>query len=142
MTKVWRIQGTSEMENHASWDGYRAVEVVEPAPDWPGYWWARGLDPWVRQTWFLIRAEDVERAEAGDEVDTFAPGLYGCDDPAELLAYITSNLGGVTDADGLYVALYEGDVFDRSEDGVVFRPVEILEIWPAAEWVRAHSEDE
>ena len=142
MVKVWRIQGTSEMENHASWDGYRAVEPDEPAAEWPGYWWARGFDPWVRDTWFLIRESDVERAREGHEIDTFVPGLYGCTEPGELLMYIMSNLGGVDEGEELYVALYEGDVFDRSEDGVVFRPVEILEIWPAAEWVRAHSEDE
>ena len=142
MAKVWRIQGTQEMERHPSWDGWRSVDPEEPAdPEWPGYWWATGTDPWTKDTYFLIRASDLERARSGEEVDTYCAGLYGCTDPSELLLYIKSNIGGVLPDDNLFVALYEGRIIDRSEDGVVFRPVELLQVWPAYQWCQMQEQE-
>jgi hypothetical protein len=139
MALFWRLQGTTQLETHPSWDGIAEVLPDEPAsPDWPGYWWAELADRRLHGEWFLIREADVERARAGDEVDIFVPGLYGCDCPADLLSYIESQVGGVSEDDGLYVALYEGKVQHRlhSDDGIIFTPLRLLEVTPAHEWVR------
>lgn len=140
MALIWRVQGTTAMENHPSWDGYGPVRPDEPSQEWPGYWWAElvGAAPGV-SPWCLIREEDVERA-AEEDVDYYVPGLMGCDEPEELAMYIEQNVGG---PEGLVVALYDGEIVERRVgDGVVFRPVRLLGVWPAEEWLEQSWDDE
>jgi hypothetical protein len=139
MALFWRLQGTTQLETHPSWHGITEVVLDEPAtPDWPGYWWAEIREPHQRRRWYLVREQDIEHARAGELVDIYVPGLFGCDHPADLLGYIESQVGGVTEEDGLYVALYEGDIVyhDVADDGVVFAPRHIVNVTPAHEWVK------
>jgi hypothetical protein len=136
MELVWRLQGTAEFETHASWHGVAQVIVDSAAEDWPGYVWVQIDDRLLRDRWFLIRADDVDRAREGELVEIFVPGLFGCGHPADVMGYIDSQVGGISESDELFVALYEGDVVytDVADDGIVFRPVKLLEVTPAHAW--------
>jgi hypothetical protein len=143
MALFWRLQGTTQLEMHPSWHGTVEVILDEPAsPDWPGYWWAEIKNPHERGRWYLVREHDIERAHEGEPVDIYVPGLFGCDYPADLLGYIESQVGGVTEDDELYVALYEGDMVyhDVADDGIVFAPRHLLEVMPAHKWVKQLEE--
>jgi hypothetical protein len=134
MARIWRVQETPDMERKPCWEGWRSVDPDVPAdPEWPGYWWATGNDPWTKNTSYLIRASDVERARFGENVDTYYPGIHGCADPRALLSYIERNIEKKW-LDSAFVALYNGRIVERTEDGIIFEPLELLEVWPAAQW--------
>ena len=148
-TKIFRYQGTPKMEKHPSWHLYGRARPLEPADadGWGGYWWAEvefdaisvtgELMTYTSDELYLVRAQDVERARAGEEVDLFVPGLFGCTDPLALLNYIESNAGGVDD--DMFVVIYEGvllhdyDVADES--AFVFQPVRVVRVYDARRWV-------
>ena len=142
-TKFWRLQNLAEFQCEPSWDSYDMVEPSEPADEdgWSGYWWAYQYAPSISgrirpdySVAFLIRAEDVEKARDGDQVDIFVPGLFGCEDVSGMLAYI-HQLGWVHD--NQFVCLYEGDEYPEYEadDGSVFGPRRLLAAYPAKEWL-------
>jgi hypothetical protein len=142
-TKFWRLQNLAESQCEPSWNNYNMVEPSEPADEdgWSGYWWAyrytHSISGKFRPDYsvpYLIRAEDVEKAQDGDQVDTFVPGLFGCKDVSGMLAYI-DQIGGV--GEDQFVCLYEGDEYPEYEafDGSVFGPRRLLAVYSAKEWV-------
>jgi len=141
LEKFWRLQGGMNEECGPSWDGHALVVPSHPADEdgWEGYWWANRIVPTgidrvcVDDLYLLIRAEDVEKAQDGEAVDVFVPGLFGCEDVDGMLAYI-HQIGGVDE--GQFICLYEGYEYPeyRAFDGVVFGPVRLLAAYPADEW--------
>jgi hypothetical protein len=143
MTKFWRIQNLTEVQTEPSWNSHDMAEPSEPADEdgWDGYWWAylyaHSISGKIRPDYsvpFLIRAEDVEKARDGEMVDTFVPGVFGCKDAAEMVAYI-HQVGGVDDDQ--FICLYEGDEYPEYDayDGSVFGPSRLLAAFPAREWL-------
>jgi hypothetical protein len=143
MKQFWRIQNTNNFECGPSWDSYGAVVPCQSADadGWEGYWWANRAEPIdidrvrvVDELDFLVRAEDVENARDGDQVDIYAPGLFGCEDASAMVAYI-DQIGGVDDDQ--FVCLYEGREYPEYEafDGVVFGPIRLLAAYPARDWL-------
>ena len=141
--KFWRLQNLAELQHEPSWDSYDTVEPSQPADEdgWEGYWWAYRYSPSISGNFrpdysvpFLIRAEDVEKARDGEQVDIYVPGLFGCKRAPDLLAYI-EQIGGVDD--DMHVILYEGREYPeyRADDGDVFDPIRLLAIYPAREWL-------
>ena len=129
-----------------------AVELEAPAePDgWSGYWWAYLLDYEGRADYscpVLVREADVERAQDGEEVDVYVPGLMGCVDPQSLLWYMRSNCGFETSPPKrgeYFVVKYRGKIFPEyrihDEDADVFEPVEVLEVYDAVDFMRMADE--
>lgn len=134
--RFYRYQNTDKFENHPSWDGYRQVEVGEPADEdgWEGYYWAYYLDHNEKPVYndpILIKARDVENALEGNEVDNYVPGLCGTESLEELYTYVTEQVGGIDKES--YVAIYEGEKVTSVWDGVVFKPIKLIAIYPAIE---------
>jgi hypothetical protein len=143
MTKFWRLQNLAEFQSQPSWDSCGTVVPYQPADEdgWEGFWWANRAEfvdydslRAVDELDFLIRAEDVEKARAGDQVDIYAPGLFGCEDASAMVAYI-EQVGGIDDDQ--FVCLYEGREYPEYEafDGVVFGPIRLLAAYPARDWL-------
>jgi hypothetical protein len=142
MAKFWRLQNSAEFQSQPSWDGYGIVVPYQPADEdgWEGYWWANRAEivdcdslRAVDELDFLVRAENVEKARDGEEVDFYVPGVFGCKDASAMLAYIEQ--AGAVD-DDQFVCLYEGNEYPEYEafDGSVFGPVRLLAVYPAREW--------
>jgi len=141
--KFWRLQNLDELQCEPSWDSYDMVEPAEPADEdgWEGYWWAYkyslGISGNFRPDYslaFLVRAEDVEKAQDEEAIDIYVPGVFGCKDASAMVAYI-HQLGWVHDDQ--FVCLYEGDEYPEYEadDGSVFGPRRLLAAYPAKEWL-------
>ena len=141
----YRYQYTPNFEFHPSAHLYTKVEVDRPADEegWAGYWWAWVMDGYGRIDYsedYLIRAEDVPAAQAGENVDVFVPGLCGAASLAALYSYVEEQVGGI-DADA-YIAVYEGKLVTTVWDGVVFTPRRLVAVYPAAKLPRLAAEEE
>jgi hypothetical protein len=149
MVKIWRYQNTDKLETQPSLCCYSKAHPLEPADGdgWDGYWWAEliysALDPRSNELrereseeLYLVRAEDVERARDGHEVDVFVPGLFGCRDPLALHDYVQRCVGCV-DGDA-FVVVYEGIICDEyrvaDESADVFIPKRIVRVYNARCW--------
>jgi len=141
--KFWRIQNLDEFQSEPSWNSHDMAEPSEPADSdgWEGYWWAYLYAPSISGKMrpdysvdFLIRAEDVEKARDGEQVDIYVPGLFGCKRVGDMIAYI-EQLGGVHEDQ--FICLYEGHEYPeyRADDGEVFGPIRLLAAYPASEWL-------
>jgi hypothetical protein len=147
--KIFRYQNTPTLETGPSWCCYAHANPLEPAGDegWVGYWWAEMIYTTTHPTTgeliertsdelYLVRAEDVERARDGHEVDVFVPGLFGCRDPLALYDYVQRCVGGA-DNDA-YVVVCEGIVCDEycvvDESAVVFEPIRVVRVYNARRW--------
>ncbi len=139
----WRLQNLAELQREPSWDCQGMVEPSEPADEdgWNGYWWAYKYAPSISgkmrpdySVEFLIRAEDVEKARDGEQVDIYVPGLFGCKDASAMIAYI-EQVGGVDNDQ--FICLYEGHECPEYQafDGFVFEPRRLLAAYPAREWL-------
>jgi hypothetical protein len=150
--KIWRYQNTDKLETQPSFCCYSKAHPLEPADGdgWDGYWWAELIysapDPRSGELreqrsseLFLVRADDVQRARAGHEVDVFVPGLFGCRDPLALHDYVQRCVGGVDD--DAFVVVYEGIVCDEyrvaDESADVFEPVRVVRVYNARRWFDA-----
>jgi hypothetical protein len=143
MAKFWRLQNLAEFQSQPSWDSYDMVVPYQPADEdgWEGFWWANRAEfvdydslRAIDELDFLVRTEDVEKARAGNSVDIFVPGLYGCERATDLVAYI-DQIGGIDDDQ--FICLYEGHEYPEYQafDGAVFGPVRLLAVYPAKEWL-------
>jgi len=143
--KFYRYQHTQHLENDPSLHLCEQVELDRPASDegWDGYWWAWIRDYDGRVVYgedYLIKAEDVPAAKAGEQVDVYLPGLCGTDSLAGLWYYVREQVGGIDD--DAYVAVYEGELIDAVWDGVVFVPNRLVAVYPATELERLAKEEE
>jgi hypothetical protein len=147
--KIWRYQNTNTLETEPSFCCYSRARPVAPAGEdgWEGYWWVELVysapDPRTgelreqrSEELYLVRADDVQRARDGHEVDVFVPGLFGCRDPLALHDYVQRCVGGVDD--DAYVVVYEGIVCDEyrvaDESAEVFIPQRVVRVYNARRW--------
>ena len=131
MQALWVFQSDVTPKPPASF-GYGACVPVRPADSegWLGYWWAENPTEaeFGENSPVLIRARDVYRAECGESVDMFVPGLWGT-------PYITA-YASWSPRRGYFV-LYEGEVipgYNIDGEWELFRPIRQLEVLTAREF--------
>ncbi len=130
-TIFYRLQDEPEFQTSPSWDAPRSgLEVENPCEEYPGFYWAYDEEA---QEWLLVREEDAERADAGEEVDAFVPGLFGVDDAEGIIDYWDDYCVRSPD---LWVCIYEGKPTSLSRiDGDVFEPIRLVEAVPVLEFI-------
>ena len=122
---LWVYQAGVAPKQPASF-GFGPCIPVRPADKdgWRGYWWAENPAEaeFGENSPVLIRARDVIRAECGESVEMFAPGLWGT-------PYITAYASSSPRRG--YFVLYEGEVipgYDIDGEWKLFRPLRQVEM--------------
>ena len=131
--RMWSYQSRSDVvPRQPAAFGFGRCVPIRPAEEdgWRGYWWAENPAEaeFGENSPVLIRARDVIRAECGDCVDMFVPGLWGT-------PYITA-YASWSPRRGYFV-LYEGEVipgYGIDGEWQLFRPIRRVEVLTVSEF--------